>query len=87
MGRTSLAHELTFEREVEATQAISSQRIRATLKNNRTRPELGHHSRDNWLENVLIAHVINPLPQGKVNTVVLAGFGANVLDAHSRCHG
>lgn len=70
----------TLQGEVEAAEAVTSERVGATLEDNCTRAVLLHDALNDGLENVLVAHVIDALTQWKVDRVVLASLLANVLE-------
>lgn len=62
---------MTSDREIEAAKPIPRQGISTTLKHNCTRAENLHNLAHDWLEQGLIAFIINPIIQRDIQRVVL----------------
>jgi hypothetical protein len=76
----------TFDRQVEATQSIATQRIGTALHNNSAWAIVLHDLFKNGLEDILVAPIINSIKKWKVDTVVLAIIRSNILVRHTHTH-
>mmetsp|Transcript_13112 Transcript_13112/g.28757 ORF Transcript_13112/g.28757 Transcript_13112/m.28757 type:complete len:211 (-) Transcript_13112:538-1170(-) len=71
------------QREVEAAQPITGKRIRPALQHDGGGSVHLHDLVQHRLEHCLVGTVVDALLQGHVDTVVLAGFRADVFDIPS----
>lgn len=70
---------MALEGEVEATETITRQRVGTALKHHCARTIPVHHFLDDGLENVLVALIVNAIPQWKIHGIVLALARSYVL--------
>lgn len=69
----------TFECEIETSQSVPSQRVCSTLKHYDGRTIHLHYFRHDRLEDHLIRLILYAVSERKVDSVVLAFLGTNIL--------
>jgi hypothetical protein len=69
----------TFQRDVEAAEAIAGERVRAALQDDGRRLVRLHDLGQDRHEDVLVAVVVDAVAQGEIDGVVLPLAGTNVL--------